>query len=515
MKFQWLTKERLFFAAVVLLVLVGFPVRLYDLTDPPLDFHSPRQMRAAIIARGMYYYIQPEANKNQRNFAINATYKMPAYEPPIFEGLVALTYRLIGAETLWVARVYSTIFWVVGGVGVFALGRRFASPWAALIGTAFYLLLPFAVIATRSFQPDPWMVMWLVWALYALFRWQENASWLWAVLAGVFGGLSILIKAMTVFPIGIVSVFVVLAGRWPLWRTMIKPKKWTKTLGVAILQVVCMALLMWLPIIVYYFGLGNRATQFFSFWTVSLGHLIFSWGFYRNWVAFVGSLVGWWALIAAGVGILVASRSMRPILWGAWIGYGIYGLFLPYQMQSHNYYHLMVLPFIALSLTSFIDWGLKRTSGWHWGWRVPAAVFVLWLMGGAVIQSFQVLDNKDFRSEPERWEEIGAALPRDGKAIGLVEDYGHRLIYFGWRNLSTTWPSLGDQYLSAERGNPEEEFLQYFTKRTKEVRYFLITRLDQFESQPELKAHLYQNFALIAQGDDYLIFDLETPAEGP
>ena len=41
--------------AVLLILAAGLALRLFDLTDQPLDFHPTRQLRSAIIERGMYY----------------------------------------------------------------------------------------------------------------------------------------------------------------------------------------------------------------------------------------------------------------------------------------------------------------------------------------------------------------------------------------------------------------------------------------------------------------------------
>ena len=49
---------------------VGIGLRLYDLTDPPIDFHPTRQLRGALIARGMYYEMLPNPDPQLREDAI-------------------------------------------------------------------------------------------------------------------------------------------------------------------------------------------------------------------------------------------------------------------------------------------------------------------------------------------------------------------------------------------------------------------------------------------------------------
>ncbi len=134
------------------------------------------------------------------------------YEPPILEQIVGFVYYLIGSEQVWVARIFSILFWLIGGVALFALARRHASFSAALVGLAFYLCLPFAIVASRAFQPDPWMVMWILVTAWSADHWMENPTWKWTLLTGLFGGMAILIKAMAAFFVGGVLVMAVLFG---------------------------------------------------------------------------------------------------------------------------------------------------------------------------------------------------------------------------------------------------------------------------------------------------------------
>src|SRR5512146_3286602 len=82
----------------VALLLLGLGIRLYDLTDPPLDFHPTRQLRGALIARGMYYQMLPNADPETRRTAIQFANSVGQYEPSILEKIVAETYLLMGGE---------------------------------------------------------------------------------------------------------------------------------------------------------------------------------------------------------------------------------------------------------------------------------------------------------------------------------------------------------------------------------------------------------------------------------
>ena len=49
-------------ACVVALLMLGAALRLVNINAPPLDFHSTRQMRNALVARSIYYDLAPSAS---------------------------------------------------------------------------------------------------------------------------------------------------------------------------------------------------------------------------------------------------------------------------------------------------------------------------------------------------------------------------------------------------------------------------------------------------------------------
>jgi hypothetical protein len=146
---------------LIVLFVAATVIRLYDLTDLPLDFHPTRQLFSALKARGMYYQSLTNAPEEQRQFAIQQGKLRATIEPEIIEKLTVFTWKFTGEE-LWVARIYSSLFWLIGGIFIYLLARNLFSKDAALFATAFYLILPYGVLASRSFQPDPLMVALIV-----------------------------------------------------------------------------------------------------------------------------------------------------------------------------------------------------------------------------------------------------------------------------------------------------------------------------------------------------------------
>ena len=171
---------------LIVLLALGAVLRFIRLNAPPLDFHSTRQLRNALVARAIYYDLLPGAEPQKRALADAFQRAVGRYEPPISESLAGFTFLLTGGESFAVPRIYATIFWLLAGIALFDMARRMASPPAALIALAYYLVLPFAVQASRSFQPDPLMTSAFVAGVYFLYRWSDQRSWRWAILAGAF-----------------------------------------------------------------------------------------------------------------------------------------------------------------------------------------------------------------------------------------------------------------------------------------------------------------------------------------
>lgn len=278
-------------------------------------------------------------------------------------------------------------------------------------------------------------------------------------------------------------------------------------------QIWCMAILTLLPTGIYYLTRGGRVSEYFSSWTLALLHMLLEPLTYLRWANLVQELVNPFALVLALAGILLARGRNLALLAGMWLGYIAYGLFLPYQMTSHSYYHLQLIPFVALSLVPVAQTIIKwLVSGAHQRmkvWQALAAIIVSGLFLFSTWQALIPLYSQDYRNEPAYWEQIASYLPANGKILALTQDYGYRLMYYGWRKV-VLWPNRGEIKLSILRGS-NKEFEEFFKKRIDGKSYFLITAFGQYEDQPALKQMLADNFPILAQGSGYLIFDLVHP----
>ena len=483
------------------LLLFGLGLRLVDLTDPPFDFHPTRQLRAAIIARGMYYEMLPSADPVLREQASHLRLILKSYEPQVFERLVALTYLATGGEHLWIARLYAILFWCLGGWFLFDLARRMVSWGGGMVALAYYLLLPLAISASRSFQPDPLVTLWILASVWTAYRWSLVRTWRWGVATGLVAGLTLLIKVTAVFFIAPAITLLVL-DMWVLRQALRRWEVWTAA-----------GLIALIPAAYYIAQMGDYSASYFEFWTGSFYNLWLEPSFYIQWLKILDRLFNLALLVAGLIGVAaVTARGPRNALLGMWLGYGVYGMVFPFQIRSHEYYSLMFVPVVALSLAPLGKLLLETLHSKPIFWRLVAVAALLVGVAYPVWTTYTGLVGVNYAGEASAWTKMGQELPPEGQIIALTHDYGVRIGYYGWRFVHL-WPGTEEYNMLSMRasssGEESADFEQQFKAETQDMDYFLVTRFDQLEAQPLLKDRLYGQYPIAAQGDGYILFDLK------
>jgi hypothetical protein len=512
---SFFASSRLILASTLLILFgVALAIRIYDITDLPLDFHPTRQLFSAVKARGMYYEMLTDVPETQREFAIQQWKTKVTIEPEVLERLAAFIYQFTG-EQLWIPRLISALLWLVGGIFIYFLASDIISVDGAVLSLAFYLLLPYGIYASRSFQPDPLMVALIVAFWWLIYRWSDTplsqgegtgvrAKWKWAILAGLIGGLAIFVKFVAAFFV-IGGALGTLLGRFKLRELVRNPQVWT----MGVLGVLPGA--SWILYGKYSLGLfgGDLSGRFIP---ALLGDLVF----YAQWqtkgVAVASSLGIMLGLLGI---VLVREQAPRMFLLGIWGAYLVFGFYFNYHISTHDYYSLPLIAIVAVSLAPFGAWFFSRleeavaffadNAG-----RVRGVVFMILLFGilSTVWNVRNEMKSVNYRPQEAYWAEIGDALGSGVSVIALTEDYGNRLAYWGWQK-ATTWPSSGDLFQAQARGN-QRDIDKLFAETAAQRSLFLVTDLEDFSKQADLQLHL-ENYPVLVQGDGYLIYDLEHP----
>jgi 4-amino-4-deoxy-L-arabinose transferase-like glycosyltransferase len=481
----------------ILIFLGSIWIRMEDITDLPLDFHPTRQLFSALKARGIYYQNAPNIPKWQRDMAVHQWKLQATIEPEFVERLAVFAYNKAGEASLALPRIFSAIFWVTGGIFLFFTTKRLVSPDGALLTASIYLYLPYGVFASRSFQPDPLMVMLIAAFIWASAGWEDERNWKFAIFAGLFGGLAILVKMITVFFVAGGTVVVVLRAK-SLKEAFKDAQIWT----IAILALLPIALYFFYGIVLDGFLTQQFGGRFFP-------AMLIQPSFYLRWGLKLDAVVGYALIALSIIGTLIFPKKKNGILHGLWLGYIFYGLYFNYHFSTHDYYQIPFIIIVALAIAplgEIISKTLRsRVSTSFFPRLILLFAWTLALLGAAwTVRSH--MRAVDYRPLAESYREIGDILRDEGSVVALSKDYGYRLNYWGWLN-TTHFPSAGDLWYQEKRGDPQS-FAQVFDKHTKNRVFFLVTDFEEWEKQVELREYLLANYSLYADGENYLIFSL-------
>ncbi len=532
-KFQFFNKPAIQRSILLLLFIMAFSIRMYHITQPPHEFAAERQYQSAHIARSLFFESQDSIPEWRRNIAdLNMKRMGLLLEPRIMENISVFFYRILGKERFWIPRTISSIFWLIGGWGLYLIARRIASFEAALFSTSFYLFLPFSILASRSFQPDPLMIMLLIFSVFMVMRFYEQPSFQRLISAVIISALAVLAKPYSIFFIfgAFTSVGIYKDG---IRKTIINK------------NIYLFSVLSFIPALSYYVYSILTNTGFLNELSHGnfLAHLLIEPYFWKDWIFIIGQVIGYLPFAAAVTGLIIMKKGIpKALLLGLWASYFIFGLVFTLPIHTHDYYHLPFIPVVALSIGTLgallVKYLLKQ-------WKVTIVVcLIITGIAGVIMARLNVgeffTENKDklktisnfigvntqfkkfftgdFEREVLMAKEIGDIVGHSTNNLFLTHNFG-RVIAYNGEFSGLSWPtrfSLRDRREKGLKPLSKDELFnpRYLTIRThgKYIKYtpdfFIITEFSEFEEQVDLREFLSTNFPVIARTEDYIIFDL-------
>lgn len=498
---------------------LGLGVRAAGYADLLVSFHSTRQFHCALIARALYYRWTRAAADPVRQSAEQASERRGELEPPLVQGLAAGAYRALGGEHLGVPRVLGSAFWVTGALLLYALARRLLGSVLALLAPAYFLLVPFGVVASQSFQPDPLMLLAMIASWLAIVRLDQRPARRAVWLAGALSGAAVLIKPVCVFQIaglylGLWSRSVITAVREERAR---EPRRsWLRALARGLRErgPLAWGALCLLPTAAWYVPgllwggrLHGQAEQSF------MPELLHTAKFWEGWRLHLLGVSGGPVVVAAALlGSLLAPAGRARVALGSIAGgYVAYGLTFNYHIHTHDYYQLPLLPLIGLGLAALGArmWALGRGLVRH-GLRLGVVLGALALLGLALGEiRADIWPRTHTQWNDERgYTEIGALVQHSPKVVFLTPNASGGPLEFvaglsGWY-----WPCAADLRRNKRRGRPPFDWQKTWQERLSQgAEYFVITPADELGKQPGL-AQLLGAHPKLSDSPRYLVYDL-------
>ncbi len=489
--------------ALLLLILAAIAVRGHALNQSLVTFHPTRHYRSAVIARACFYEATPDTPAWALNVARANRDIQPAGEPPFLEWIACGAYRLVGHENIEIPRVVSLLCWVIGAVPIFLIARRWATDPIALVAAALLLFLPYGIIASRNFQPDPLMTMSCLWAMLGLLRHYERPTPGRRYAAAALTGLALLIKPMSVFVVVPVAIGLAVAHRG--WRRLPRSR--------SLLVLLTLSLI---PAGVFYgystiFGSLAQDQMKLRF-VPSLLPTAFFW---HGLLTMIRRVYGVPMFAAALAGTVAApNRVSRAVLLSLWAGYAAFAVAFTYHMPTHDYYHL---PYLALAALGGVAL-LERMRAMFGRGLPPRAVGVAGLAACTAVAAWGSIKAWPNLVVPNaaaivaRDERIGELTQHDRRVLFLDPEYGYSLMYHGQLS-GDYWPNVDDlaaeRYDGAKAIDARDRFVRDYIDT--HPTYFVATDMNSLRAEKDLQRLLAERAVSVEKAPTYEVFRFVNP----
>jgi hypothetical protein len=232
-------------------------------------------------------------------------------------------------------------------------------------------------------------------------------------------------------------------------------------------------------------------------------HLLLQPSFWQLWLAQIESFIGLTALAVALTGILVVRDYRRTLLLSLWVAYLCYGVTKTFNIYTHDYYQLPLVPIVALSLGPSLAlitrWLAKYQSDTLNRLAIAGTtVALLWIV---VIYLQDLPERSTFGKEVAIAETIGESVDHSTNVIVLGPREERPLRYHG-EFAARYWPRLNE--ITEDGETVEKHWLALEELRNPE--YFVVRDQAEFRRQPELWPLLRSKYNVLKETDDYLIF---------
>jgi hypothetical protein len=200
---------RLEIPMLVLLLILGFSVRLYRFDNPIADWHSWRQADTSAVSRNFvkngFDILHPKFDDlsnvasgfdNPQGYRFVEFPIYNVFQAGLFESFHKLTLEEWGRVVSIFASIFSSLF-------LYLLIKKRFGKLEAFLTSFFFLLLPFNIYYSRVILPDPSMVMTILGGTYFFDKWIEKDKFsifnLYFILVLIFTAAAFLLKPYALF----------------------------------------------------------------------------------------------------------------------------------------------------------------------------------------------------------------------------------------------------------------------------------------------------------------------------
>ncbi len=402
----------------LIIILIGaFWIRQYRINIPLGDWHSWRQVDTAAVSRNFikegFDFLHPkyddmapvthDSRPNPQRFRF--------VEFPIYSGLVAVVYLIMGQVEVIYGRQMSVVFSLLSIILLYLLVKKFLGIRVALISALFLAFLPYNIYFSRVFMPEPMMIFASLSALYFFIRFLEKETWFFFVLTVLFLNVAILTKPYTLY---LLMPMAYLSFHYRGLRALTNLKLY---LLVALTTVPLLSWRLWM--LQYPEGIPSAA------WLFNGDNIRYK-GAFLHWI--IAERLGREILTVAGFFLATLGVFLKPKQGQTWffhwwlLGLSLYVLILARGNVEHDYYQIPLVPILAVFMARSVDFLIFASGRWLTAWiTIPATLALIALtfaFGWYQVRGFYQINHGEIMKAGDVAREI---LPKEARVIAPFE----------------------------------------------------------------------------------------------
>ena len=320
-------KKIISYWALILILLLGFIVRLYKIDNPVADWHSWRQADTAAVARNFIKFgfdpLHPRYDdlSNVQSGKDNPQgFRMVEF--PFYQILGYTGYKILprlGIE-IWL-RLVSIFFSLLSIVFIYKLSEKYGSKLKAIFSAGIFAFLPYSVYYSRAILPEMTAVGLSLGAIYFF-----NINLLLSIL---FASFALLVKPTAGFLL-LPIVYLFLKNR--------------KKFGI-------LMVLAFIPLFLWRWWIAQYPEGIAAYsWLLNGNNIRFKGAFFR-WIIvdrLSRLILGYTGIFFLMLGLSAKSKEKNYLFGSLLLGSILYVVVFATGNVQHDYYQVLLLPVIAM-----------------------------------------------------------------------------------------------------------------------------------------------------------------------
>ena len=404
-----------YFSDIRFWILLFFLIRLYGITNPPLEIaHNWRQVTGDMVARN-YYEVDNSILYPRLDFGGEKT-GITGTEFPVLNYLMYLLSLVFGFHD-WFGRLINLIVSSFGVLYFYKLLRlKFDEKFAFC--AAFVLLTSMWFMFSRKGMPDTFCTSLVIIGLYHAFNYFKNEKIASAIYYFIFVTLGVLSKIPAIYLLVIVC--------FPILNKdiSIKSKLWIVVFSLLMLIPVGWWYFYWVPYLMNDFGFAiyYMGTDFASGFHQIINNLTPTFEkFYFDAFKFIGFAV---CVIGLAVAILKREKTILLIVIVTTLSFAVFMIKAGFNFYHHSYYVVPFVPVMSL-LVAFAIIQLKRQS--------IKIILLLAITSESVANQFHDFRIKESEKYKFSLESIADKVSTPSDLIAINGDHNPQLMYLAHR----------------------------------------------------------------------------------